>query len=87
MKFTKDPGSTLDYTVDWTTWLGTDTIASVVWTVPTDLTQTNATNTTLLATVWLSGGTVGATYKIVCQITTAAGRIEERYFFIEMVDK
>ena len=36
--FTKAPGSTVDYTLDWDRddWLGTDTIATSTWTVPSD---------------------------------------------------
>ena len=70
----------LDYTPRLTAWLadsGGDAIASVAWTVPAGITQNNATNTTTTATIWLSGGTAGQTYRILCRVTTAAGRIKE----------
>jgi len=83
----KDPQATLDYPCSWAPWLGTDTISSVTWTVPAGITQTAATNTTTSATIWLSGGTVGTRYTIVCRITTAAGRIDERSLIVRVPQK
>jgi hypothetical protein len=77
--FIKDPQATLDYSVDWTLWLASgDYISSVVWTVPSGLTTVTTSNTNTLATIWLSGGTVGQSYSVQCKITTAGGRIDER---------
>ena len=76
--FIKDPSARKDYTVDWTAWLDDDTIDAVEWMVPSGITQTSASNTTTAATVWLSGGTHGSEYAVVCQITTAGGRIDQR---------
>lgn len=78
----KDPNATKDYTVDWTAWLDADTIQSSVWTVAAGLTEGTKTNTTLIAMIWLSGGTHGKTYKVTNRITTLGGRIEERSFNI-----
>ena len=83
----KDPQATLDYRFDWAAWLTTDTIATVTWTVPTGITQTAITNTTTTATIWLSGGTVGTRYTVVCRITTAAGRIDERSLVVSVQQK
>ena len=77
-QFYKDPSAVLDYVVDWTTWLGSDTISASAWTVPSGITQVTATNTTKLATIWLSGGTVGESYTLVNRITTAGGRTDDR---------
>jgi hypothetical protein len=78
--WTKDPASTLDYNVDWDSddWLGTDTIASVTWTVPAGITSVSTSATTTIATIFVSGGTVGQDYDIGCRITTVGGRIDER---------
>ena len=83
----KDPQATLDYRFDWSAWLTPDTISSVTWTVPVGITQTAATNTTTTATIWLSAGTVGTRYTIVCRITTAAGRIDERSLIVSVQQK
>jgi len=88
MTFIKDPLATLDYTVDWSAWLATgDTLASVVWTVPTGLTKTTSSNTTTAATIWLSGGNVTVTYNVTCDITTVDGRIDARELVIQVQSK
>lgn len=81
---TKDPQAVLDYRVDWSAWLSTDTIASVVWTVPSGITQASATNTTTSATIWLSSGEAGTDYLVGCRITTAGGRTDERSILVSV---
>lgn len=73
----KDPNDVLDYTINWSTWLGADTIASSTWTVPTGLTAGVTSNSTTATTIWLSGGTAGVTYLVTNKIVTAAGRTKE----------
>lgn len=85
--FVKDPDAILDYKVDWATWLGSDTISAVTWTVPTGITQTAVSNTTTAVTIWLRGGTVGTTYEVACKITTAGGRTDERTIEISVVQR
>ena len=85
--FIKDPGAVLDYVVDWSVWLGTDTIATSTWTVGTGLTQASASNTTTMATCWLSGGTAGQSYSATNRIVTAGGRTDERTLTITVMDK
>ncbi len=76
--FIHDPDAVLDYEIDWSAWLGTDTISSSTWTVPSGLTEDSSTNTTTTATIWLSGGTEGTRYEVVNHIVTAGGREEDR---------
>jgi len=76
--FYKDPSAVLDYQMDWSSWLDTDTISTSTWTVPTGITKDSDNNDTTTATIWLSGGTAGTTYEIVNKIVTANGRTEER---------
>lgn len=84
--FYKDPDASLDYRVDWEDWLNSDTISSVAWTVGSGLTQGTTTNTTLVATIWLSGGTAGTDYEVTCRITTASGRVNDRTFVVRVVN-
>jgi hypothetical protein len=88
-RFEKSPWAALPYTVDWSQWLPVgETIASVQWTVPTGLTQANAGNTTTTATVRLSGGTIGAGYRVCCRITTTpSAYVEERSIFVECKER
>lgn len=75
----KDTADVADYQIDWSAFLGTDTIATSVWTVTeaSGLVVDSSTNTTTTATVWLSGGTAGV-YAVANKITTAGGRTYER---------
>lgn len=76
----KDPQSKLDFAFDWSAWLAAegDTAASFAWTVPDGLTPSGETSDGGKATIWLAGGTAGQDYRIVCRITTTAGRVDER---------
>lgn len=74
----KDPSDVLDYSIDWSSALGADTISSVTWTVPSGLAMESQSNTTTAATIWLSGGAAGTVYEVTCRIVTAGGREIER---------
>jgi len=84
----KSPAAILQYTIDWTAWLsGADTIDSVVWTVPSGITSVSETNTTVVANIKLSGGTVGVAYDVVCTITTVGGLVEQRTLRFVIVER
>jgi len=86
--FDHDPDETLDYSIDWTDWLpGSDTISSSDWDVPAGITKETQAATTKVATVWLSGGTDGAEYKLTNTITTVAGRTAQRTIQIKVDEK
>ena len=87
MNFLKDPQANLDYSVDWTSWLGSDTIATSSWTIPTGLKKESESNSTKIATVWLSGGTVGQEYTVTNHIKTAAGREDECSIIIQVQER
>ncbi len=77
--FFKDPDAVLDYGVDWTAWLGSDTILTSAWAVtPTGLAAERGSNTTKTTTIWLRGGTLGQAYDVVNRITTTGGRTDDR---------
>lgn len=75
----KDPDSKLPFEMDWTVWLAAegDTAASFAWTVPAGLTKEAESVDGGKATIWLSGGTDGQRYRVVCRITTTGGRVED----------
>jgi len=75
----KDPDARLDYSVDWTAWLGADTIETSSWAAaPAGLTVEADLHTPQVTTVWVSGGTVGSNYSLTNHITTADGRTDDR---------
>ncbi|WP_406170398.1 hypothetical protein OIE52_39480 [Streptomyces canus] len=88
--YTKDPAARLDYTWGWTDWLADidDTISSATVTVPEGLTavgQPVVTDTDV--TQRIEGGTVDDAYRMVCQITTAGGLIDERSIYLTISNR
>ena len=86
-QFVKDPDAILDYAIDWTSWLSGDTISTVTWTVPAGITKTAQSNSTTVATIWLSGGAAGVEYSLICRIVTAAARTDDRSIKIYVKQK
>ena len=85
--FKKDPQAVLDYQIDWSDWLGSDTIDVSTWIVPEGLALETDSNTTTTATVWLSGGTARRNYNVTNEIVTAGGRTDDRTITIKVVDR
>ena len=82
--FCKASGEVLDYKVDWDDWLQSETISTSTWKASSGVTIDSNTNSTTDATVWLSGGTVGAVYTVVNTIATTAARTAARGFLIQL---
>ena len=88
----KDPNATLDYLFNWGDWLVPgDTIVSKVVTADAGLTVSSSAIVagtdrdgvsvpSGAVLVWITGGTLGAEYKVVCNVTTASAppRIDDR---------
>lgn len=70
----KDPDEVLDYQLDWSGRLGSDTIATSSWTVPAGITKNSDTNTATVTTIWLSSGTLNSSYELQNRVTTTGGR-------------
>lgn len=83
----KDPNEVLDYQIDWSARLGSDTISTSTWTVPSGITQTTSSSTSTTTTIWLSGGTTGTKYTLTNEITTTGGRTMDESVRIRLVDK
>ena len=82
----KSPASVYEYSVDWTTELGGDTIVTSVWSVDAGLTEDSESETTTSTTIFVSGGTAGTTYKLTNTITSAL-RTYEQSFFLKVQDQ
>lgn len=96
----KDKDETLDYSLDWTRALENgETISSVTWRIVNDagekvtfntgatvagLTNTIQTNTTVVATIYLTSGTDNKQYKLYCSVVTTQGRTKERAVTIKI---
>lgn len=87
--FTKDPRAVLDYLFDWSGWLApAETITASTMTVdPAGLTVQSASFTATTATVWLTGGTLGARHAVTNHVTTSAGRQDDRTIQVTIRDR
>lgn len=89
----KDPDEILDYSVDWSRFLGTATISTVDWFVDNESDVKTAftpsqvvngiqivskTNTNTVATIHLGLGTLNKEYKFYCRIADSTGSVAER---------
>lgn len=83
----KDPNEVLDYSVDWSARLGSDTISASTWVVPSGITKNSDSNTTTATTIWLSGGTEGDSYSLVNRVVTAGGRTFDQTIKLKVKSK
>jgi hypothetical protein len=90
MPYTHDPNAKLDYSVDWSSWLGAgETISTSTWTVASGITQATPapSATDSVATIWLTGGTVGSHYEITNHIVTNQGREDDRTMVVQVSER
>jgi len=98
----KDKDEMLDYSVDWSRFLGDDIISAVTWyvddadgvkTAVTDSSVVNGlqfvtgTNTTTVATARFSLGTNNVRYNVTCRVNTNEGLQYERSIFLRVKEK
>lgn len=78
--FEHDPDAALDYSWDWSAWLTAeaDTLSTYTVTVPAGLTLDSDSETGGVVTAWISGGTAGTSYEVLCEIVTAGARTDQR---------
>lgn len=70
-RISKDAQSILDFSIDLSNLLQTgESIATSSWSVPSGITQVTATNSSEIATIWLSGGTLNNIYELVNTVVT-----------------
>jgi hypothetical protein len=86
---TKDPREVLDYTFDWTDYLTpiSDTLISKTVTVDVGLTLNSSSLVGSMVSAFISGGTTGTTYRVICQVVTAGGRTADRSIYIKCVER
>lgn len=89
-QYEKDPQAVLDYSIDWSNFLETaETIVSSQWFNTTGITVDVTGHTNKVATIWLSGGTLGQSYELTNRITTSnsPARVDERTIIVSIVNK
>lgn len=98
----KDPDELLDYSVDWSRFLGSDTISAVTWyvydedDVKTELSDADIVNglqfiqgtvSGQVATARFGLGTNNVRYTVVCRVDTGDGLRYERSIFLRVKEK
>ena len=98
----KDKDEILDYSIDWSRFLGDDTISGVTWFITGSVTgktevsnavevdglqMVTGTYTTTVTTIRLSLGDNNSRYTISCQITTFEGLQYERSVYLRIKEK
>ena len=98
----KDPDELLDYSVDWSRFLGSDTISAVTWyvydedDVKTELSDADVVNGIQFVQGTVSGqvatarfglGTNNVRYTVVCRVDTGDGLRYERSIFLRVKEK
>ena len=98
-QFLKDPDAILDYKLDFAAntngrgdsdWLADgETIVSHEVDADSGITVDSSalSDSDTSVTVWLSGGVAGQTYSVRCEITTSAGRVDERTMTIRVEER
>lgn len=64
-----------------------DTITAAAWTAPDGITIDSQSLGGAVATAWLSGGTARQSYSVVCEVTTVAGRVDQRTLRVYVSDR
>ena len=83
----KDPDEVISFGVDWSEYLGAETVTSSDWTVASGITKVGQTLVGKQANVTISGGTLGTVNRITNRITTSAGETVDQSIDIEIIVK
>ena len=79
--YDKDPNSTLDYLVNWSTWLQVGEVITDHEVVKQgSIVIDSSTNDDTTVTVWISGGQIGEYTQVTTRVSTNQGRIEDKTF-------
>ena len=76
-----------DYAIDWSVNAPSDPITAVIWSVPAGITNLTTAFSGSVATIRLSGGSVGQTYLISATATRQSGQIDKRSFQVTIVPR
>lgn len=85
--FLHDPDAgPLDYSIDFTDWLaGSDTVSTVDWSIfPIGPTLGSKSLSGAVATQNVSGGMLGATYRLTASVTSESGIVDDRSIVLEV---
>ncbi len=76
----------VDISIDWAPWLGSETISSATWTADNGITVSGTSETTTVASATITAGTIEDTRLVECSITTSGSQIRSVVFEVEVVN-
>lgn len=86
----KDVGAVLDYTWDWSAWLGVDTVSTYQVTGDSTLIISNVNHAAGKVTAFIGGGggdPEGIVRRATCKVVTAGGRTDYRSIYLRIVQR
>jgi len=86
----KDPDEVLDYQIDWSDRLTSETILTSAWTISgSDSVLSEDSNSIAgeSTVIWLSAGTLGVRYTLTNRITTSGGRTMDQTVRLKIQSK
>lgn len=90
--YLKDPASSVDYSLDWSSWLAAgEAITSTSWSIDPSGASSPAlgveTEAGATRSVFIAGGAPGHRYRLTCRIRTDGGRTVERSLIIRIAER
>jgi hypothetical protein len=79
------PTDRLDFSIDWSLALASDTITAATWTADPGITIFDTSWTTTTTTFWATGGIPGTCYDVTTHVTTSGGRQYDQVTTIRIV--
>ncbi len=80
--YIKDEDETIDYVFNWKPELNGDLIFTSTFVLPDGLSEVSSSNTSTTATIFLSGGSQGSTYRVTNRIVTIGGRTRDHTIYV-----
>lgn len=89
--YLKDPGSTIDFAIDWSPWLAGGAIGASEWTIiPAEaggLTRASDGFAPTRTVVTVDGGVRGRVYRLMNRVTLSDGRRDERTLSVRVEER
>lgn len=89
--YLKDPGSRIDYAIDWAPYLDGQTIAASLWSVSPEeaggIAVEEASFETGRTAARLGGGVVGHGYRVANRVTLSDGSVDERSIALRVEER
>ena len=79
-------GDSIDISINWSPWLGAETVSSVAWDAESGITVSGSAVASPLTSCVLTAGNVEGTFKVECAMTSSGGQVRSVVLYVEIVD-